>query len=682
MKTLNRFMMGWSPRRLATYTTAFVGVTTFAIGFAPLDAYAQGKPAAGAPKTKQDLGSQSFLKQGKAGAENGPAGNQGGAKGAPQGQGNPRADQAALSKSAAKPIAKDLKVMAVVNSEPIDRAELSNECVDRYGAEILESLVNRKLIGQACEEAGIKISDEEVDEEIRRTASRFNLPVDKWLMMLKEERHMTPVQYRQEVIWPTLALRALAAEKLEVTEEEIAREIESEYGPRVSVRMISTSQESRAKEVHKQAVADPKKFPELAKQYCDDPNVASVGGMIPPIRKNLGDKTFEDVAFALKPGQVSKIMKVHDQYYILRCEGHTPSRPLSAKEAPAVKQALSDRIRDNKLRFASTELFKNLQEGSKTETIYKNPELAKRQPGVAAVLNGKTIAMQTLAEEALQRHGTDVLEGEINRKLLTQELTRRKQTLSQEEIDAEIDRAAISYGYVNAKGAPDREKWLEQVETQEGASRDLYVKDAVWPSAALRKLAEPKVKVTRDDLKKGFEANFGPRVEVLAIVLASQKEAQKVWDMARNGGTEEFFGQLAADYSIEPVSKSNSGRVPPIKKHGGQEALEEEAFKLKAGEISSVIALGDKYVVLRCLGRTKPTVTKMEDVAAELDADIREKKLNLAMSQEFDTIRRNAQIDNFLTSSSQAPRSAPNGDGPRTAQGTGTPKGATPAKKR
>jgi parvulin-like peptidyl-prolyl isomerase len=673
MKTLNGFMMGWSPRRLATYTTAFVGVATFTIGLAPLDANAQGKgqPATGAAKGKQELGSQSFLKN-KGGADNAPPAKSAPIKGGPQGQGAPnKADAGNANKSATKPIAKDQKVMAVVNSEPIERTQLGNECIDRYGAEVLESLVNRKLIGQACDEAGIKITEEEVDEEVRRTASRFNLPVDKWLMMLKEERRMSPIQYRQEVIWPTLALRALASEKLQVTDEEIAREIESEYGPRVSVRMISVSQEKTAKEVHKQAVADPKKFPELAKQFCEDPNVASVGGMIPPIRKNLGDKSFEDTAFALKAGQVSKILKVHDQYFILRCEGHTPSRPLSAKEAPAVKKALADRIRDNKLRFASTELFKQLQEDSKTETIYKTPDLAKRQPGVAAVLNGKTISMQALAEECLQRHGIDVLEGEINRKLLTQELDRRNQKLSQKEIDAEIDRAALSYGYTTPNGAPDRDKWLEQVETQEGASRDLYVKDAVWPSAALRKLAEPKVKVTADDLKKGFESNFGPRVEVLAIVLASQKEAQKVWEMARDGGTEAFFGDLAAEYSIEPVSKSNSGRVPPIKMHGGQTSLEDEAFKLKAGEISGIVALGDKFVVLRCLGRTTPTVTKMEDVKAELDADLRENKLNVAMSEEFETIRRGAQIDNYLTGTSQSPR---------TAQGKGPAKGAAPTK--
>jgi len=179
------------------------------------------------------------------------------------------------------------------------------------------------------------------------------------------------------------------------------------------------------------------------------------------------------------------------------------------------------------------------------------------------------------------------------------------------------------------------------------------VRDAVWPSVALKKLVRHKVEVTDDDLKKGFESNFGERVEVLAIVLGNQRQAQTVWDMARNNPTDQFFGELAHQYSIEPMSRANYGKVPPIRRYGGQPLVEKEAFRLKPGELSGIIAVGEKYVILRCLGRTKPVVTDFNLVKDELQRDIEEKKLRIAMAEEFDRLRESAQIDNFLTGLSQ-----------------------------
>ncbi len=86
---------------------------------------------------------------------------------------------------------------------------------------------------------------------------------------------------------------------------------------------------------------------------------------------------------------------------------------------------------------------------------------------------------------------------------------------------------------------------------------------------------------------------------MLAIVLSDQRTAQKVWDLARSNPTDQFFGELAAQYSIEPVSRNNLGKVPPLRKHGGQPTLEQEAFALKAGELSGIVASGDQYIILR-----------------------------------------------------------------------------------
>ena len=52
---------------------------------------------------------------------------------------------------------------------------------------------------------------------------------------------------------------------------------------------------------------------------------------------------------------------------------------------------------------------------------------------MAATINGQKITIRELAEECIDRHGTDVLEGTINRRLLDQAL--RKKNLKVSDAD-------------------------------------------------------------------------------------------------------------------------------------------------------------------------------------------------------------------------------------------------------
>ena len=102
------------------------------------------------------------------------------------------------------------------------------------------------------------------------------------------------------------------------------------------------------------------------------------------------------------------------------------------------------------------------------------------------------------------------------------------------------------------------------------------------------------------------------------------------------------------EYSIEPVSRANQGKVPPIRKHGGQPVVEEEAFRLKKGELSGIVAVGGKYIIMRCLGKTVPVVESIDDVRDELTAYLSERKVHSAMNVKFDNIRQQADVINFL----------------------------------
>ena len=549
------------------------------------------------------------------------------------------------------------KIMAVVNGQQITRTELGNECMRRYGKEVLESIVNKHLIMQECQQRGITITNQDVEDEVDDMASKFGLSKDRWLNMLKTERDIKAEQYRREIIWPTLALRRLAAARIVVTKEELQKAFESQYGRSVKVRVISVATSEKANELLHKVLAAPDEFGDVAKNFSEDTNSAAARGMIPPIRLHVGNEEIERIAFSLGQGEISKVIHAANQYLILKCVEQVRESYIAGENLNQIKRQLHDQIRDRKLRDAASELFKELQERAKVVTVYNDANLRQRMPGVAATVNQRQISLNQLSAECLSRHGNDVLDGEINRLILLQELKRRGRTVTDRAIDEEIARAADAYGYLRSDNSPDVEAWLKTVTDADGVTVDLYVRDAVWPSVALKSLVADRVQVTEADLAKGFASNYGERVRVLVIVLGNQRQAQRVWKRARETDSDEEFGKLAKEYSIEPVSRANFGKVPPVRRHSGQPFIEKEAFRLQKGELSQIIvAGGNKHIIMRCLGRTEPDEIERHVIEPELAKDIREKKLRLEMAKEFDRLKEYAQIDNFLAGTVQSGR--------------------------
>ncbi|MCO8120957.1 peptidylprolyl isomerase [Stieleria sp. TO1_6] len=539
--------------------------------------------------------------------------------------------------------------VAVVNADPITRQMLSDATLDRYGNSVLDNvIINRQLILQACKDRGMEVTEAEVNEEISRLATKFGFQVQDYLKLLQDKRDISPGQYGREIVWPMLALRKLVADQVEPTEEEFNRAFLAQYGEAVKCRMIMSEKEAKARQLHAEATANPNSFGPLAKANSEDEVSASVGGLIPPIRKFTGDSRLEDAAFALADGQISPVMQLADQWIFLQAVRRIPAGSPPASAMPTIREQINDRIRDQKMKGAAADLFAKLQRDSNVIKVLGDKQLMEQYPGVAAIVNNQRITLAQLAAECVKRHGKDVLEGEINRKLLNQALTKANKQVAQADLQAEIERAAKSYGFIRSDGSADLDAWTQSVTSDGETTTDIYIKDAVWPSVALKKLVEDRVTVTQEDLDRGFESNFGPRVEILACVLSDQRTAQKVWKMARDNPSEEFFGRLAEQYSIEPVSASNSGKVPPIRKYSGQPTIEREAFALEPGGLSGIIATGDKYILLKCQGRTEPVVSDINVVKNELVRDLTDKKFSAEMAAEFDRLKDSAEIDNFL----------------------------------
>jgi parvulin-like peptidyl-prolyl isomerase len=583
---------------------------------------------------------------------------------------------------AAPPPEQKMRIMAVVNNQQITRDDLGRECILHHGKDVLESLVNKYLIAEHCKMRNIVITTKEVDAEIDRMADRFGMPTQQWLSMLKDERGITTAQYAKDIIWPTLALRKLADSRLQVTQEDLQQAYETQFGPAVQVRVITTADQKKAQGLRAEVMKNPEEFGNIAKEESEDAGSASAKGMIQPVRKHMGDVTIEKVAFGMKEGEISEIFQVQNQFIFMKCEALVAARPVPMDQ---VQKLLTEAIRDKKLRLAAKDVFEELQKQTVVENIFNDPEKRAKNPGVAATVNGHPIMMQELAEECIERHGKDSLKGLINHRLVEQACQKKKIQVTPQEMDAEILRSASIGVKPRPDGSPDVEAWKKYVMEEQSMAWDVYMHEVIWPEVALKKLAGDKVQIAEEDLHKGFDANYGTRVRVRAIVLNHQRRAQEVWELARKipsieklakrpaerlaGGVwsepspevraaideaAKQFGKLAAQYSIEVGSNALEGEVPPIQRFSGRPLLEQEAFQLRAGELSGIVQFGEKFVILFCEGRTKPVSVKFEEVRNQIADDVRDKKMRVAMADEFAKIQDAATIDNYLAGTTQS----------------------------
>jgi foldase protein PrsA len=189
------------------------------------------------------------------------------------------------------------------------------------------------------------------------------------------------------------------------------------------------------------------------------------------------------------------------------------------------------------------------------------------------------------------------------------------------------------------------------LQTERGINPQQYQRDVIWPMLALRKLTGREVTVTDEDIQIAFQREYGPRVKVRMILCNNLRQATAAWKQAKEDP--DHFEKYVQEFSIDQNSKALDGSFPPIPRHSGSPNIEEAAFKLKPGEISAVVQADDvaqRYVIIKCEGRTEPVVRKLDpEIEAELADQIKRQKTQEQVAVVFDTLKKETRVDNYFT---------------------------------
>jgi foldase protein PrsA len=227
-----------------------------------------------------------------------------------------------------------------------------------------------------------------------------------------------------------------------------------------------------------------------------------------------------------------------------------------------------------------------------------------------ATVNGEKITKDKLYDTLVKAGGAQTLDGIISETLVDQEASKKGIKITQEDIDKEMAFFKKNYG---------SEEEFKAALAQNGLTEEDF-KDQMNMQVKLRKLLEPEVKVTDEDVKKYFEENkasFDTPEEVKAshILVATKEEAEEILKQLKNGAD---FATLAKEKSTDPGSKAKGGDLGYFGRNMMYKEFEDAAFKLKEGELSGVVKTQAGYHIIKKTGYKAAHTATLDEKKAEI----------------------------------------------------------------
>ena len=284
----------------------------------------------------------------------------------------------------------DTRIVAYYHNQPVFREELGEYLIQRFGAERIAFLVNRKIVEAECRKYNIVVTDDEVkfrynEELLTYGGGKIALTEADFVNNFLRRFNKTLFEWKEDVIRPKLMMEKLVRANLKITDADVRDGFEARYGPKVECRMLVLKDDHRVvDQVWTKIHNSPALFIAEAKSQFI-PNLAKTDGLVPPIHKHFGDKLLEDAAFRLKEGEISSPiqMKGDGSWVILMCVRHLPENKSVRLEQ--VYQQVHKEMEELRVAQKLPDVFKQIHDAAAPQILLKNEgALASAQPATPA----------------------------------------------------------------------------------------------------------------------------------------------------------------------------------------------------------------------------------------------------------------------------------------------------------
>ncbi|MEN6347803.1 MAG: peptidylprolyl isomerase [Syntrophomonas sp.] len=265
----------------------------------------------------------------------------------------------------------------------------------------------------------------------------------------------------------------------------------------------------------------------------------------------------------------------------------------------------------------------------------------KGKTEVVASVNGEKITKTELYDLMVKQSGQEALDALISERIVQLEAKKQTIVVPQQDIQTELEKYYTNYG--------GQEAFLQTL-ANSGYTLDDVKKDLEL-SLKIRKLMEPRISISEDEIKTYFEENkdsfaLEKQVKASHILVDTQEKATEIKKRLANG---EDFAGLAKENSTDTATMDNGGELGFFAKGEMAKEFETAAFALKVGEISAPVKTEFGYHIIKVEEIKEAQVANYEQSKDSVYQTLFDQKVETEFSTWLQEMQQQYKINNFLT---------------------------------
>lgn len=258
-----------------------------------------------------------------------------------------------------------------------------------------------------------------------------------------------------------------------------------------------------------------------------------------------------------------------------------------------------------------------------------------------ASVDGEAISKDDLYNVLVKQYGTDTLSYLIDNKIVEIEADKQNITISDKEIDEEMQVYIDSYG--------GEEAFTSALE-QSGASKADIETDIV-NYLKIVKLLESNIEISDEEIKTYFEENkesynAAEQVEASHILVEDEEVANEVKEKLAAG---EDFAALAKEYSTDTSNAESGGELGFFAKGEMVTEFEDVAFSMNIGDISEPVQTDYGYHIIKVTDKKEAKEAVYEDHKEEIKQTLFDEAIQTEYTSWIADKRESLEIENTLT---------------------------------
>ena len=232
-----------------------------------------------------------------------------------------------------------MRVLARLISEgkPVESAQESGE-ISRVAPSVTTELIVEKLLDQAAKKKGVTATEEEIEVDL--VSFRESVPEGLTYSEYLLSYGTTEPIIRQDIA-RNIRVRKLTEQLTSKIEEPDDSILQAAYlknrdalkADVLQARHIVVKTRAEAEAARARVTGDePEDFAEVAAEVSTG-TTAQRGGALNEFPRGFLDPTFDEAAFALKPGEVSDVVETAAGFHVIKLEGIKKDAPLTFETA-------------------------------------------------------------------------------------------------------------------------------------------------------------------------------------------------------------------------------------------------------------------------------------------------------------------------------------------------------------